>query len=1239
MGVGGAEVEFCGTERFEIRRELGSGGMGIVYEGFDRERGVAIAVKTLRHASGRALRRFKNEFRALQRIEHRNLVSLGELVTDGRQWFFTMELVNGVDIVSYVRRNEASPARADTVSPSADTLRAEVVADRWSAARGPFDEARLRASFRQLADAIETLHGAGVVHRDIKPANILVTREGRVVLLDLGLAMDMVRSEAQSFESGIIGTAAYMAPEQASGADVGPAADWYSLGVVLYEALTGELPHDGRTPMEILFNRQQQVPPPPRTHNPDVPHDLDRLCTALLACDPASRPTSRDILTRLQVTAAPSASVSATSQSPPFVGRECELAQLDAELAAVKREGARAVWIEGASGIGKSALLAEAVERFSASNEKLVVLAGRCYENELVPFNAFDSVVDSLSRWLARLSEREIATLVPRHIAILMRMFPALERVECFASLPPETQLVREPHEMRARAFAALGELLARVSDRWALVITIDDMQWVDSDSLLLLRDLLLRAEPARMLLILAARSDESSQTSPPLRERLLSALGATPIAHIRLAALPANEATTLATRLGGIDGETAVAIAKEAAGHPLFISELCRHLTPDKRRDHRPIKLTEAISSRIAPLPEEARQILTLVCVSEAPVLRSILASAARIDEWSVDRHITRLRHACLVRTADRSDAVAAYHARVIEAVLAQLDHATRCGAHRRLANAFETASGAREAPERLVRHLVAAGEPARAARYAESAANRAVANLAFDRASDLFRIALELGGPAAETTRRLQMALAEALVGAGRGPEAADAFLSASEGADPATVLSCRRRAADQLIITGHIERGLRVLQELLTDIGEPLPSTPRRAIASLLWNRARLRVRGLRFRGRQESEIPASELMRADVLGVIGPGLAMVDAVRAMDYNARFVRAALDTGETSRILAGLATYAALQTVGDARARRRGVKIYERVKALADERSDPKDRIWLETFRGAHAFFAGEFEVAADVLSHALLVTREHQDVGSTWMLHNNLQTMRMFAHRFRGEFDVLRDVAHECLLDAERRGDRYMATTARVAATRAWLAADDVDGAQENLARNTWTPPATEIHIQHWRDFEAQVELALYAGRATDELERAERRFNAFNRSVLSRLQIVRCPMRWLLASLLLAARPDQHSRVGKLCRLLERERDASYPAVFASLGRAAIAHHAGDIDSAVAALQSASERADTCHLRAHAAAARRRLGSILGGDEGTNMMRNADAALRGCGVARPDRMTELLAPGFL
>src|SRR4051812_31577456 len=255
MALGSARPDFTGTRRFEIVRVVGVGGMGVVYEAFDRERKGRVALKTLRTLGTDARLRFKNEFRSLQDIEHPNLVSLGELFEEDGQLFFTMELIQGTPFVEYVRPTspiavdaEPSSSRSDADGAPVDaTLTRRHAVHRPARRTAPpvdppaasFDEIRLRDAFGQLARGIHALHRVRKVHRDIKPSNVLVTAVGRVVLLDFGLVMSV---SPRAHDTAIVGTAHYMAPEQAAGRAVGPEADWYSLGVMLYLAMTGVFP-------------------------------------------------------------------------------------------------------------------------------------------------------------------------------------------------------------------------------------------------------------------------------------------------------------------------------------------------------------------------------------------------------------------------------------------------------------------------------------------------------------------------------------------------------------------------------------------------------------------------------------------------------------------------------------------------------------------------------------------------------------------------------------------------------------------------------------------------------------------------------------------------------------------------------------------------------------------------------------------------------------------------------------
>lgn len=231
--------DWCGTSRYAIVRHIGSGASGAVYEVFDRQRQRTVALKTLLRYSPAALYQLKQEFRTLANVRHPNLMRFYELVADNPgQVFLTMELVRGQDFITYVRRHD----RAGSVPPAAGQPMQSATVSGTHARRsssgsppnapllavGPrardkhcmADFGRLRLALRQLVQGLHALHTAEkVLHRDIKPANVLVSEDGRVVLLDFGVATGIASANTDDPLDGVgmAGTAAYMAPEQALG--------------------------------------------------------------------------------------------------------------------------------------------------------------------------------------------------------------------------------------------------------------------------------------------------------------------------------------------------------------------------------------------------------------------------------------------------------------------------------------------------------------------------------------------------------------------------------------------------------------------------------------------------------------------------------------------------------------------------------------------------------------------------------------------------------------------------------------------------------------------------------------------------------------------------------------------------------------------------------------------------------------------------------------------------------------
>ncbi len=1166
--------------------------MGEVFEALDRDRNERIALKTLNRAGADVLARFKREFRALQSTAHPNLVSLRELVRDGDQWFFTMELVDGVHFLEHVRG----------------------------------DLAKLRAGLRGLVNGLRALHQAGLIHRDVKPSNVMVQPDGRVVLLDFGLVTERDPAR-QSVVGSPVGTVEYMAPEQALGHTISDAADWYAVGVIIYEALTGQVPHAGHV-LQILVDKQQVEPVSPAELAPTAPPDLVELCLDLLQIEPRARPGGREVARRLGLddAEAQAARVTLSSASPVFVGRERELAALGESF---ERAHERAIvhLVTGESGIGKSELIA----RFTRNlPEEVLVLRGRCYERESVPYKALDGVADGLAGYLAGLAVDDARALLPSRPAHLVRLFPVFQRIEAIASAPVPPGELGEPHEQRRRMFAALRHLLAALCQTRPVVVTIDDLQWADADSFLLLRELL-RAQGSLPLLVLATAREDSE---------VATHLAGLSLFQTRVGPLSVDEcrvfAEQVAPRIAG--RADLLQIADEAGGHPMFLHEILRHLDSlDDRATARragtaphSATLDDALLARVELLRADARAVLEAVCLAGAPIAPEVAMRARWLDATTVTRAIATLRVAGLAREVQRGRglAVEPFHDRVREAVADRMEDDVRRDLHARLAAALEASAEPRD-PQLLLRHFTLGGMPERAARYAEEAAQRSLDAHAFDQAAELWRVALDLAPRDPAERRRLLLRHGEALVLAGRGGEAAEVYLAAAEGADQSTRLECHRTAAEQLLISGRIGRGIESLNAVLAEIGVSVPPTPRRALISMLRNRAVLRVRGLGFRERHRREIADAELLKVDVLRIAAHGLAMVDSIRGMDFQTRELLLALKLGHRPSIARGLLLEGMFQaTSGNAR----------RARALGDRAAevvgDARDAYFdgmSHGLGGLLAYFTGQAAVAVKRMTEAHDIIRTIP--GNTWEF-NTTRLFLIYALRFVGDYADTRRYYDQYLADAQQRGDRYVESTMRRVCVPMWLAEDDPAQAAEALALATWVPETSAYHVQHFHELLGRGEIALYTGEPADAARLSEG-IERLERSMLLRISTIRSQLGYLKGRLALVGHGGPRAAEAE-ARSLARTSGNAAAQVWARLIRAGIAIGRDDKERASEELMEADRLAQEVGMKLTAAAARHRLAELrrAAGDEELGIAAAADMA--GLGVRAPGRMTALLVP---
>jgi hypothetical protein len=351
--------------------------------------------------------------------------------------------------------------------------------------------------------------------------------------------------------------------------------------------------------------------------------------------------------------------------------------------------------------------------------------------------------------------------------------------------------------------------------------------------------------------------------------------------------------------------------------------------------------QLDEMLGHRVSLLPDDARRLLEVIAVAGQPVPQELAAQAAGL-QGNAEKALSLLRSCNLVRTGGMRplDPVETYHDRIRETAARRLAPGQLRRVHERLAVSLETTN--RPDPEALMVHWQGANKPDRAARYAAVAAARAAEALAFDRAADLFCFSLQRLGADDPARRGLQTQLGDALANAGRAPEAARAYLDAAVGASSPEGLELARRAAEQLLISGHSADGRRVAGSVLKAVGFKLPSTPQRAVLSLLLQRAKIRLRGVRFRERDESGIPEDTLRRIDTCWSMGIGLSMVDTTIGAIFTARYLLLSLAGGEPRRTARALAFEgihrASIQVRSTA-----ATRLIETARALAQRIGDP--------------------------------------------------------------------------------------------------------------------------------------------------------------------------------------------------------------------------------------------------------------------------------------------------------
>jgi len=801
------------------------------------DRDVAFSLIKTEGLDASGLARVRREAQAMGRLgSHPHIVTVHDIGDENRQPYIIQEFMEGGSVL-------------DIVDQSPDH-------------RLPIDQSLQIAA--EVCQALQHAHDRGIIHRDVKPGNIWLTADpstssGQAIarLGDFGLAVAIDLSRLT--QAGMmVGTVAYMPPEQALGGKVDARSDLYGLGATLYEMTCGRPPFSGHDPVAVISQHLNTPPVAPSFHNPSLPPALNDLILKLLAKNPEDRPSSADeVLAVVQALReqVEQGEVVAPAELPAvtpigrvawgtFVGREREMEQLRERLADAFSGLGSVAMVVGDAGIGKTRLLQEfaTYARLRGAH----VLWGAAYEGEArLPYGPF---AEALQDYVSRTSVQTLRQAVTEGSSVLAPLVPELK-----AKLPdlPEPPPVAAEAEAY-RLFQEVTEFLKNASTSAPLLLVLEDLQWADKGSCSLLQHLARRLAGGRLLLAISCREAEL-EPSHPLREALPHLRRESGFWELPLKGLRESEVGELVTVLAEQEVPRALVLAlhQETEGNPFFVQETLKHLIETEVLYQEqgqwtskapisdiglPESVRDVMERRLSGLSEECRRLLQVGAVLGRRFSLSLAQRVAELDEELTLRSVEEALAAQVVRE-QRQERRTYYQftsTLLRENLHARLSAPRRERLHLRAAHALEEAYPERleDYAAELAYHYREAGEGApveTAYRWTVKAAQQALAAYALAEAVPLYRSGLELAdavGMSQGERAALLWELARAQRGAGDFEGMIQTYEEAArefEGAgDVAGAASAYSNLAGFLAWQGQLQRGLRFVEKGLELVG---------------------------------------------------------------------------------------------------------------------------------------------------------------------------------------------------------------------------------------------------------------------------------------------------------------------------------------------------------------------------------------------------------------------------------
>jgi len=712
--------------------------MGTVYKGVDEVNHRQAAIKILppeQASDPERLKRFLREARAVASLDHPHIIRLYEAGEAEGFYFIALEYLSGKTLQELLKR-------------------------------APLPQEQILFFLRQICAALEHAHENGIVHRDLKPSNIMIDEAGKVKVMDFGLAR-MADLSALTKSGDLVGTVSYISPEQARGERVDARADLYSLGAILYEMLTGKVPFEGETPVNVIYRHLNEEAVPPRRLNPKVWPSLESITLRLLRKDPGQRFQSARELAQVVERCREEGDSSLEFEEPEspiefrprLVGREKEMAELRGYLEEAIRSRGGLVLIGGEAGVGKTRLVEEL--QTSAKSRNVNCLRGSClYQDAPNPYLPFVEILETyLERRETVVSGFTLQGEIDRLVSRLANLLP-------YAGPEPEEGLTLKGKEAQTQMFEAVTQLIITISKLRPLFLLLDDLQWASTTTLQLLHYLTRNIQRSRIVVASTYRSEEvQAKEGHPLLEmrRRLSREGL--LREIHLARLTRDDLWQMLGDLfpeGGPGEEFLTWLFDQTEGNPFFVLEVLK-LLRDKgalskdeagwRVDERlaefeiPPGVFDVIARRVEDVGEEQRDLLDCAAVLGQRFDLSILVAVLGGSRLDLLKRLRVLEQRYQLVASDNGR-YRFTHSKIQEMLYQELPPDLRREYHLTIARCIEELHpyALEQVIYDLAHHYFKGGNGEKALLYSLKAADRAERSYALDEALQFYLVALSV-------------------------------------------------------------------------------------------------------------------------------------------------------------------------------------------------------------------------------------------------------------------------------------------------------------------------------------------------------------------------------------------------------------------------------------------------------------------------------------------------------------